>query len=100
MAKTGKGKDDLKKQLRNLEQKFMQAERDYWKKEAAGQADTVNKKLQGRKKKAAGKATKVGGGVKGALTGGLKKGKPAKQMLKKKKTKKKVRGTQSTRRGY
>ena len=82
MAKTGKGKDDFAKQLRNLEQKFMQAERDYWKKTTAG------------------KAPKVGGGVKGALTGGLKKGKPAKQMLKKKKTKKKVRGTQSTRRGY
>ena len=78
-----------------------------------------------RKRKSAAKAP-TGGGLKGALTGrsGLKgglmggakagKGKPAKQRLKplgkgaplpksygrKKKTKKKVRGTQSTRRGY
>ena len=70
--------------LKNLEKKYKAAEKSYYTALGAGKAPSSSK------------------GAKGGLMGGAKAGKgmPAKQMSKKKKTKKKVRGTQSTRRGY
>ena len=67
----GRGGNRLKKAVRNLETKFMESEREYWKKKASGKATSgLKKKRTTKKKRTAGKMGKMG------KTGTMTKGRP------------------------
>ena len=68
---TGRDGNRLKKAVRNLETKFMESEREYWKKKASGKATSgLKKKRTTKKKRTAGKMGKMG------KTGTMAKGRP------------------------